>query len=163
LLNKIDCKSFDDNVFHAYTLIEKDRGSNVKGFDFIKLVKMLTVEYPIDVVNGIIQQLYRREEENVEFEEFLSGIKTVMLYDNYFEEMEGIFKHLDLHKKGMVNKDEIMEAVRKLRDPSIAETHEMRVPEADDLDIILSDKGSLINYDEFLTAVYKCTLENYGE
>jgi Ca2+-binding EF-hand superfamily protein len=86
-----------------------------------------------------------------------------MLYDNYFEEMEGIFKHLDLHKKGMVNKDEIMEAVRKLRDPSIAETHEMRVPEADDLDIILSDKGSLINYDEFLTAVYKCTLENYGE
>ena len=46
LLNKTDIKSFDDNVFMAYTLIEKDRGTNVKGFDFLKMVKMLTVDYP---------------------------------------------------------------------------------------------------------------------
>ena len=37
-LNKHDTKSFSDNVFQAYTLIEKDHGnSGVKGIDFIKL------------------------------------------------------------------------------------------------------------------------------
>ena len=37
-LNKYDSKSFSDNVFQAYTLIEKDHGnSGVKGIDFIKL------------------------------------------------------------------------------------------------------------------------------
>ena len=96
LLNKVDLKSFDDNCFQAYTLIERDHGgSGIKGFDFFKLVKMLTVDYPAEVVNGILSQLYKREEENVEFEEFLQGVKTVLLYDNYFEEMEGLFKHMD--------------------------------------------------------------------
>jgi len=55
-LNKMDMKSFDDNVFQAYTFIEKDHGgSGVKGFDFLKLVKMLAVEYPPEVVHGLLR------------------------------------------------------------------------------------------------------------
>ena len=53
---------------------------------------MLAVEYPTEVVNGMLRQLYKREEENVEFEEFLSGVKTVLLYDSYFEEMDSLFR-----------------------------------------------------------------------
>jgi hypothetical protein len=46
LLNKHDLKSFNDNVFQAYTFLEKDHGvSGVKGFDFIKIAKMLCIEY----------------------------------------------------------------------------------------------------------------------
>ena len=114
-------KSFDDKCFHAYTLLEKDcGGSGIKGFAFFKLVKMLTVDYPPEVVNGILGQLYKREEENVEFEEFLHGVKTVLMYDSYFEEMEGLFRHLDSKKIAMVHKDTIVEAVRKLRSEEIA-------------------------------------------
>ena len=37
-LNKYDAKCFADNIFQAYTLIEKDHGnSGVKGIDFIKI------------------------------------------------------------------------------------------------------------------------------
>lgn len=37
-LNKYDTKCFADNIFQAYTLIEKDHGnSGVKGIDFIKI------------------------------------------------------------------------------------------------------------------------------
>ena len=48
-LNKYDTKSFSDNVFQAYTMIEKDHSANqnlnsatfsnsgIKGNDFIKL------------------------------------------------------------------------------------------------------------------------------
>jgi Ca2+-binding EF-hand superfamily protein len=121
LLNKMDMKSFDDNAFQAYTYIEKDHGgAGVKGFDFLKLVKMLAVEYPPEVVHGLLRQLYKREDEPVEFEEFLSGVKTVLLYDNYFEEMEVLFKHLDVTKKGTISKEDLLEAVRKLKNEEIA-------------------------------------------
>jgi heat shock protein HslJ len=59
-LNKYDAKSFSDNVFTAYTMIEKDHagssssqmvnhlGGNtgIKGNDLIKLTQMLCIEYP---------------------------------------------------------------------------------------------------------------------
>jgi len=40
----------------------------------------------------------KKEKEVVDFDEFLSAIKTIMLYDNYFEEMEPLFKYLDIKK-----------------------------------------------------------------
>lgn len=42
--------------------------------------------------------LDKKEEENVDFDEFLNGVRTVMLYDNYFEELESLFKYLDTKK-----------------------------------------------------------------
>ena len=49
-------------------------------------------------MNGILKMLDKKEEENVDFDEFSNAIKTIMLYDNYFEEMEVLFNYLD-HKK----------------------------------------------------------------
>lgn len=49
---------------------------------------MLCLDYPSDILHGILRIFDKREEENVEFDEFLSGIRTIMLFDNYFEEME---------------------------------------------------------------------------
>ena len=148
-------------------MIEKEHdGSGVKGFDFLKIVKMLSVEWPPYVVDGILGLLFKREEENVEFEEFLSGVKTVLLYDNYFEEMETVFKHLDVKKEGKINKDELVEAIKKLRSEEIAKLHDLRVPDPDDFSILLSGENYAdpdINYDDFLVACYKCTLDNLGD
>ena len=95
-LNRVDMKSFQDNVFHAYTLLEKDHGSSgIKGFDFIKIVKMLCLDYPPEILKGMLSLLDKREEENVDFDEFLCGIRTIFMYGSFFEEMETMFKHLD--------------------------------------------------------------------
>ena len=108
-LNKNDMKSFSDNVFQAYTFLEKEHGvSGIKGFDFIKLAKMLCIEYPAEILKGILGQLEKREEENVDFDEFLCGIRTILMYDSYFEEMESIFKHLDFIKKAKIKKDDLI-------------------------------------------------------
>jgi len=48
--------------------------------------------------------LDKKEEENVDFDEFLNGVRTVMLFDNYFEEMEGLFKYLDEKKQGKIRR-----------------------------------------------------------
>ena len=77
-------------------MIEKDHAgstnnhlggnSGIKGNDLIKLTQMLCIEYPQEILNGILKMLDKKEEENVDFDEFLNGVRTVMLYDNYFEE-----------------------------------------------------------------------------
>jgi Ca2+-binding EF-hand superfamily protein len=56
-----------------------------------------------------------REEENVDFDEFLNGVRTVMLYDNYFDEMESLFKYLDSSKLGKIKKNDLIDSVGKLR------------------------------------------------
>ena len=76
---------------------------------------MLCIDYPADILNGILKLIDKKEEENVDFDEFLNAIKTIMLYDTYFEEMEVLFKYLDTKKQGKVSKNHLVEAVGKLR------------------------------------------------
>ena len=123
-LNKYDAKSFSDNVFTAYMMIEKDHtninptlGTNtgIKGNDLIKLTQMLCIDYPNEILNGILKLIDKKEEENVDFDEFLNAIKTIMLYDTYFEEMEPLFKYLDTKKTGKISKVNLVESVGKLR------------------------------------------------
>ena len=49
---------------------------------------MLCIDYPSEILSGILRLLDKREDENVEFDEFLCGIRTILLFDNYFEEMD---------------------------------------------------------------------------
>ena len=64
-------------------------------------------------------------------------MKTVLLYDSYFEEMESLFRHLDTKKLGKIQTKDLLEAVDKLRGEEISALHELRVPSSDDLEIIL--------------------------
>jgi len=77
---------------------------------------MLCIDYPAEILSGMLKLLDKKEEENVEFDEFLNAIKTIMLYDNYFEEMEVLFKYLDSkNKAGKISKNDLVESVGKLR------------------------------------------------
>ena len=180
-MNKHDTKSFSDNVFQAYTMIEKDRVSNsnhnftnsgIKGSDFIKLCQMLCIYYPQEIFQGILKMLDKKEEENVDFDEFLNGIKTVMLYDNYFEEMESLFKYLDTKKLGKIKKNDLIDSVSKLRSAieKNAESGddknkcELRVPNEDDIENVYAnmivEEDGFLNYDEYLIVLFKVTLES---
>jgi Ca2+-binding EF-hand superfamily protein len=75
---------------------------------------MLCIDYPPDILHGILRLLDKREEENVEFDEFLCGIKTILLFDNYFEEMEQLFRYLDVQKQGKIKKEELVHSVKKI-------------------------------------------------
>jgi len=162
--NKYDSKSFSDNVFQAYTLIEKDHGNaGVKGIDFIKLAQMLCIDYPPDILHGILRLLDKREEEIVEFDEFLCGIKTILLFDNYFEEMEQLFRYLDVQKQGKVKKDDLVHSVKKI---GLQKTSELRTPSVEDVEAVYSqlavEEDGWLNYDEYLILLFKVTLDNYG-
>lgn len=110
----------------------------------------------------------KREEENIEFEVFLNAIKTIMLFDNYFEEMEVLFKYLDQKKLGTIKKTDLTEAIRKLRE-NIAKNNntdsknkcDLRVPNEEDLEDVYSsmtvDEEGYLNYDEYLIALFRVT------
>ena len=109
-------------------MLEKDHGSSgIKGFDLIKLTKMLCLEYPPDILKGILSLIDKREEENVDFDEFLCGIRTTLMFQSFFEEMETIYKHLDYKRTGKVSKDDLVDACNKLASNEI-DKHELRVP-----------------------------------
>lgn len=180
-LNKYDAKSFSDNVFTAYTLIEKDHSQNtnnfggnsgIKGNDLIKLTQMLCIDYPSEILAGILKLLDKKEEENVDFDEFLNAIKTIMLYDNYFEEMEVLFKYLDVKKAGKIKKNDLVDAVAKLRksiDKNNSEDGktkcDLRVPSEDDLETVYQtmsvEEDGYLTYDEYLTTLFKVTQESF--
>lgn len=68
---------------------------------------MLCIDYHQDILTGILRLLDKSQEESetVEFDEFLCGIKTILIFDNYFEEMEQLFKYLDQSKLGKIKKE----------------------------------------------------------
>ena len=68
-MNKqIGTESFDDNLFEAFTLLEKgEDNSGVIGTDFIK---MLLIQYPSSIMDGVISILDLKEDEIMEFSQF---------------------------------------------------------------------------------------------
>jgi len=114
--------------------------------------------------------LDKKEEENVDFDEFLNAIKTIMLYDNYFEEMEVLFKYLDTKKVGKISKNDLVDAVAKLRksvDKNNSEDGktkcDLKVQSEEDIDSVYGtmtvEEDGMLNYDEYLTTLFKVTQE----
>lgn len=67
------------------------------------------------MTQGILQLLDKREDENCDFEEFLQAVRTILLYDSFFEEMDTIFRHIDSNKTGKIRLSDLSEAFTKLR------------------------------------------------
>ena len=134
----------------------------MKGIDFIKLAQMLCIDYPAEILHGILRLLDKREEENVEFDEFLCGIKTILMFDNYFEEMEQLFRYLDVTKVGKIKKDDLVFSVKKINQ----QRSELRVPTAEDVEMVYTQidvtEDGVLNYDEYLILLFKTALDNFG-
>jgi Ca2+-binding EF-hand superfamily protein len=123
---------------------------------------MLCIDYPAEILHGILRLLDKREEENVEFDEFLCGIKTILMFDNYFEEMEQLFRYLDVTKVGKIKKDDLVFSVKKINQ----QRSELRVPTSEDVEIVYTQidvtEDGVLNYDEYLILLFKTALDNFG-
>lgn len=126
---------------------------------------MLCIEMPATVTTGLLDLLDKREDENCDFDEFLSAIKTILLYDSYFEEMESIFRHLDNGKTGKIRIADLVSSLQKLRQPDVITLHELRVPEPSEVESIYKkmtaagtiESPNLLNRSEYLTIMFKVT------
>lgn len=125
---------------------------------------MLCIDFPPMVTQGVLAILDKRDAENVEFDEFLKSVKTILLYDNFFEEMEPLFKHLDVLQTGKIQFRELVEACQKLE----GETTDLRVPPANDIEYIYKrmtymgqvDTPSMLSLAEYFTLLFRTTQED---
>ena len=99
-----------------------------------KLARMLCIEFHQDVTQGIITLIDKRDEENVDFDEFLNAIQPVLTFENFFDELDGLFRHLDYQKQGKIKIRDLVDSCAKLTSSEIAGTHEIRVPSATDIE-----------------------------
>lgn len=150
-------------------MLEKEHGScGIKGFDLSKIAKMLCINYPHSVTQGILGLLDKREDENCDFEEFLSAVRTILMFDSFFEEMESIYRHIDSSKTNRVKTKDISDVFYKLRQPEVQSQHELRVPEPSDFEMACKrlasmgqiDSNSVVTLDEFLLVMFKTTQDD---
>ncbi len=126
---------------------------------------MICIEMPPAVTSGLLDLLDKREDENCDFDEFLSAIKTILLYDSYFEEMESIFRHLDNGKTGKIRISDLVTALQKLRQTDVIALHELRVPEPNEVESVYKkmtaaatiESPNQLNRNEYLTVMFKVT------
>lgn len=79
--------------------------------------------------------------------------------------MDTIFKHIDNNKTGKIRLNDLLEALNKLRSPEVQSLHELRVPEASDVETVykrMSNAGSIdtsgyVTQSEYLTVMFKTT------
>ncbi|OMJ83141.1 hypothetical protein SteCoe_15994 [Stentor coeruleus] len=156
-LSKFERKSFMDNLVSAYMNLDSKRGGNnqgITGLDYTKLLKMICIDFPYEVVDEVLGILGKRDTDIVQFEEFLAGIKAILLYEDFFCEAEELFSYLDNEKTGKVETPRLLAALSKL-----GENKTFAMPSREELKLSLErlniDEKPLISYGEFCLSLIK--------
>lgn len=116
---------------------------------------MMCIQYPRPIFDQIVRILDKRDDETLEFDQFASGIKMILVFDTFFEDMEAIFKHLQ--KSGKIRVRDLLEALDKLArmDEEASVPTPAEISEAiEDMDVTPKVEGSL-DYDEFLLVLFQ--------
>ena len=116
--------SFWDNLVAAYATLDdrKGGGVGVTGADMRRLVHLLCVDFPPEIINAVLEVYDKTETCVIPFRHFSSGVYACLMYEQFFAAVERLFIELDTEKKGYV-------AVAKLRDSLYAAVaaHKTRV------------------------------------
>ena len=74
--------SFMDNLVTAYNTLDSSTGApGLTGKQFNKLLKSLCVDFPVDVVQGIMMLLGKGSSDIVDFPAFYAGVNACLLYE----------------------------------------------------------------------------------
>mmetsp|Transcript_42802 Transcript_42802/g.49202 ORF Transcript_42802/g.49202 Transcript_42802/m.49202 type:complete len:239 (+) Transcript_42802:110-826(+) len=156
---KLSSKTCTDNLVAAFSIVvdSKKNSTNVlmKGSDFLKLVQMLSLEYPNDVYRGIVRQFGKDEVDSVSFEEFSSAMETILMYEEYFEEADLIFRQIEVQKSGKIKREDLHTFLETLASKSTSLT----LPPLDTLNAVYQsmefEDNDYLAYEEYLTVWFK--------
>ena len=115
---------------------------------------MMCIQYPRPIFDQLVRILDKKDDETLEFDQFASGVKMILVFDTFFEDMEALFKHLQ--RSGKIRVADLQEALDKLSrlDDGAAVPTPAEVTEAvDEMDITPKVDGFL-DYDEYLLVLF---------
>lgn len=146
-----------DNLVASYMNLDARRGGNnvgLSGSEFLKLIRMLCVDFPDEVIDEILGILGKGEDDIVPFEEFITAVNTVIMYEDYFLDAQELFFHLDMEKSGAVKVQEFLRALEKLNKQGYPVPNSAQMQRALNVMRISDGTVSLAN---FIQAMFKAT------
>ena len=103
-LTKINRISFWDNLVAAYATLDdrKCGGVGVTGADMKRLLHLLCVDFPPEIIISVLNILDRTETCVIPFNQFAAGIYACIMYEDFFAYVERLFSELDVSNRGSV-------------------------------------------------------------
>jgi len=152
----LEHEAFMSNLTEAYMQIDSKKGGGDQGLtgkEYMKLVNMLCVDFPSEVVEEVLAVVGKRENEVLGFQEFRAGISTVIMFEEFFEEAEEIFRLLDKDSEGSVETQLLLKSLEKLQD------YELTMPSAEELRTVLNtlnlENKTRVSFGEFCLAIFR--------
>jgi Ca2+-binding EF-hand superfamily protein len=156
-LSKYDRKCFMDNLVSAYMNLDNKRGglsSGITGIDYMKILKMICLDFPQEVVDEVLAVVGKRDTDIVCFEEFSAGIHAVLMYEEFFAEAEELFVFLDQNNGGLVETQKILAGFKK-----VGGNKSFPMPSFEEIKSALErvnlDERQSITFPEFCLALFK--------
>ena len=118
-LTALNRQSFWDNLVAAYATIDDRKegaGVGITGADMRRLIHLLCVDFPTEIVSAVLEILEKTETCIVPFRQFAAGIYSCLMYEQFFAASERLFLELDTEGKGYV-------CVNSLKDALYAALH----------------------------------------
>lgn len=150
-------KSFMDNLVAAFMNLDSKKNANVQGItgiEYMKLLKMVCLDFPSDVVDEVLIVLGKRDTDVVAFEEFVAGINAILMYEDFFAEAEDLFVYLDSEKTGQVDVKKLFMAINKLN-----ENKSVAMPSEEELlssfEKLNIEEKPMISFGEFCLSLFK--------
>jgi Ca2+-binding EF-hand superfamily protein len=149
-------KSFMDNLVSAFMNLDAKKGGNnqgITGTDYMKIIKMICLDFPFEVVDEVLSLLGKRDTDLVLFEEFVAGVNAVLLYEDFFAEVEDLFLYLDPDRSGRVPVAKLFMSMDKLNGTNLT------LPRKEELQSSLErlnlDEREFITFGEFCLSLFK--------
>lgn len=156
-LSKYNRRCFMDNLVSAYINLDNKRGvsgQGITGIDYMKILKMICLDFPCEIVEEVLAILGKRDTDIVSFEDFSAGINAILMYEEFFCEAEEIFAYLDFNKTGKVEMDKLFAAFRKIGD-----NKSIPMPSLDELKLAIDrlnlDERENLTFGEFCLCLFK--------
>ena len=87
---------------------------------------MVCLDFPSEVTQSILDVYGKKESDIVTFEEFINGIHSTLLYEDFFAEAEVLFRRIA--NEGIVNTGFFFKSLDKLHNET-----ELRMPSSKEL------------------------------
>ena len=154
-------QNFMDNVCAAYMNIDSKRSgtdSGLTGSEYMKLLNMLCLDFPPEVVEEVLAVFGKSDNEVLAFEDFVAGIQSVMLYEEFFQEAEDLFVHLDVDCTGRVPQQRLFDAIEKLYIYKVDITLPPRQVLKEIIDKFGEPAADDITFSDFAAALFKASI-----
>eukprot|EP00735_Rhodelphis_limneticus_P001169 TRINITY_DN11737_c0_g1::TRINITY_DN11737_c0_g1_i1::g.11605::m.11605 TRINITY_DN11737_c0_g1::TRINITY_DN11737_c0_g1_i1::g.11605 ORF type:complete len:289 (-),score=21.36,sp/Q8BHR8/CK049_MOUSE/29.87/2e-09,Dpy-30/PF05186.8/0.0026,EF-hand_8/PF13833.1/2,EF-hand_8/PF13833.1/95,RIIa/PF02197.12/0.1 TRINITY_DN11737_c0_g1_i1:109-975(-) len=150
---------FFDNVAQSYNILvsqkntQGDQNAVLTGNEFFQLLKLLCMDFPMDIWQTLLVILNKREVDVIDFIDFQSCLRTVVLYEEFFEKTEHICYAFDIHCTGVISR---RRALAVIREASKTLDSAYTIPTQEELDVFaaaLAREDDLLDRDTTTSAV----------